>query len=169
MIRVVATVVIERALEDVFDYVKEPNNQLHWQPGLHEVRHREGTSIGGSVTEVRKVLGRRVEHTLEIVEFEENVTIFSRGTASTHEGSMEHRLTFEELGPATTRLTLELGIDAGTALRAGEPILHRMLQRQSDSNLQHLKDLMEAHEDLHAAAARLPPHQPQVPRDRRAP
>ena len=159
MLKVVGSVTIHRSAKDVFAYVSEPENQSDWQPGLHEVSHKPGATRGtGSTTEVRKVMGRRVEHTMEIVDFQEDKKISHRGAASSHDGAMERHISLQEIGNGSTRVTLEMDIDTKGALKAAAPVLQRMVQREVDSDLLHLKDILEAHDDLHQGMKQLRKH-----------
>ncbi len=74
MIKVSHTVIIERPLEQVFDYVSDPTKLLEWQPGLIRVEH-SGTRAEGTLKETYKWFGRRVEHVMEIVDHEPNARL----------------------------------------------------------------------------------------------
>jgi carbon monoxide dehydrogenase subunit G len=144
-IKATGSVVIDRPIDEVYDYVADPHNQHNWQPNLQEVRVN-----GTTVTEVRKQLGRRVEHAIEMVDNQRNKKISHRGDATSHEGAMERHVTFEEAGGGT-RVSMELDVDMRGKLGPAAQIAQRALQRDINGNLEHLKDLLEA-EDSHRQA-----------------
>lgn len=142
MFKVSASVAIHRPIGEVFAYVADPHNQHAWQLGLHEV-----TVDGNSQSEVRKIMGRRVEHKLEKVEHSENKKISHRGKGHGHESELSRTIGFADNGKSTT-VTMDLEVDTKGMLKAGEPVMIRMLEREVRSDLEHLRDILEAHEDL---------------------
>src|SRR5213082_1940236 len=86
MIRSKHSIHIDRPVHEVFEYLKDHENRIYWQGNLTEAEH-EKLAKGTRVTEVRNVLGRRVEIAGEITEFED-----------------DKRLTFVGKGPAVKRL-----------------------------------------------------------------
>jgi len=158
MLRMKGSVEIGRPIEDVFAFVANPENFHRWQMGLHHVTYRPNDTGHGALTEVRKVMGRQVAHTLEISEQVDREKMVHRGPATTHSGEMERRIFFDELGRDRTRVAIELDIDTRGGLKSGRPIMERMVQRELDADLLHLKDILEAHHDLHDAMATLPRH-----------
>ncbi len=153
MFNVSASVAIDRPIEDVFAYVSDPHKQQNWQPGLYEVKPE-----GELHTEVRKIMGRRVAHLMKRTEYVPNQTIVYMGTGWGHESLITTRITFFHTGKSTA-VTLELDVDTKGMLKSGEPVIERLLQREIKSDLELLKDLLEAHEDLHTAMeSKFPKH-----------
>jgi len=104
---------------------------------------------GGVHSEVRKVMGRRVEHHLELTDQVVNERITHKGKGNGHESEYTRHLTFAGEGDSTT-VTMEMDLDTKGILKAGEPVLERILHREVRSALEQLKDLLEAHTDLHS-------------------
>jgi uncharacterized membrane protein len=152
MIKIRSSVTIHRPVADVYSYVAEPEKHPHWQAGLVEVSHTADRKL----TEVRKVMGRRIEHTLDLVEEVENTRIHHRGGGAGH--TLERKWHFEDIDGKSTLVSLEVDNDTGGILGLGKPAFERMMKREIDNNLHNLKDLLEAHEHLHSAAAKLPAH-----------
>ncbi|MEP7104894.1 MAG: SRPBCC family protein [Chloroflexota bacterium] len=140
-IKAKGSVTIDRPISEVFAYVEDPHNQHNWQPNLQEVR-----VSGQSITEVRKQLGRRVEHQIEVVDRQENKKLSHRGAASSHEGAMERHMTFEEADSGKTKVSLEVDVDMRGKLGPAAQMAQRAIQRDITGNLEHLKDLLEADE-----------------------
>ena len=68
MIKSRHSVHINRPVHEVFEYLCDHENRIYWQGNLTEHEH-ERTQKGSKITEVRNVLGRRVEIQGEITEF----------------------------------------------------------------------------------------------------
>ena len=152
MIKIRSSVTIHKPVAEVYSYVAEPEKHPHWQAGLVEVTH----SPTRQVTEVRKVMGRRIEHTLDLVEDVPNARIHHRGAGAGH--TIERKWHFEDVDGKSTLVTLELDNDTKGVLGLGKPAFERMMKREIDTNLHNLKDLLEAHDHLHEAAQKLPAH-----------
>jgi carbon monoxide dehydrogenase subunit G len=144
LIRVSTSTTIERPVAEVFAYVADHRNQHMWQPGLHEVK------VDGDIhSEVRKVMGRRVEHRLELTDHVVNERITHKGKGQGHESEYTRHFLFSGDGKST-KVTMEMDLDTKGILKAGEPVLERILHREITSALEHLKDILEAHSDLGA-------------------
>lgn len=152
MLKASGSVDIHRSVEDVFRYVEDPQRQHEWQPGLHQVKV-DGTKM----TEVRKTMGRRIEHDVELSDRQENKKLSHKGDATSHDGTYERHMTFEDMG-GKTRVNLELMIDTKGVLGSARPVVERMVQREVQNDLEHLKDLLEAHSDLYTAIEKLEKH-----------
>lgn len=161
MIRIRSSVTIQRPVAEVFDWVHNPELHTHWQLGLVEVAHYPAER---RLVEVRRLLGRRVEHVMEIVEHEQNRRIRHRGGADTH--NIDRVYTFED-SYGGTLLTIEVDMSSVGVFAMAVPTLERMLKRQIDGSLQHLKDMLEADPELDEMARKLPMHDP--PRELKKP
>ena len=152
MIKIRSSVRIQRPVEDVFDWVANPERHSHWQLGLVEVAHQPAER---RLVEVRRLLGRRIEHVMEIVEHEPNRRIRHKGGAETHD--VDRTYTFEEAYEGCL-LTIEVDMTSVGVFAMATPTLERMLKRQIDASLEHLKDMLEAHPQLDEMAQNLPLH-----------
>lgn len=97
--------------------------------------------VGTTISAVAKPLGRRVENTLKVTDYERN----KKFTIKSISGPMETKdqFTFEpvEGGTKVTRVT---EAEMGGFFRMAEPVVVRMLNRQFETNFSNLKDLVEA-------------------------
>ena len=143
MLKATGNVEINRSVGDVFKYAEDPQTQHEWQPGLHQVK-----VSGNRTTEVRKTMGRHVEHDVELSDRQENKKLSHKGDAKSHDGSFERHMTFEDMGGNKTKVTMDLMVDTKGALGAAKPIVERMVQREVRNDLEQLKDMLEAHGDL---------------------
>ena len=68
MTKVEQSIVINQPIEKVFAYVTDPRNNPKWQPDILDSRVSpdEPTHVGTRVTDVRNLLGRKLELTTEV-------------------------------------------------------------------------------------------------------
>ncbi|HLQ61272.1 MAG TPA: SRPBCC family protein [Candidatus Acidoferrales bacterium] len=165
MIHIHAEVDIDRPVEEVFAYFQDPDNRLQWQTWLVQHEH-EPLDIGANVSEVRNVLGKRVELRGEIVEFEKDRLIGFRGRGPLV-NSVGYQQRFERLGAARTRVFAEVSFEPNQSLAVARQLIESIVTREVENSMQHLKDILE-HQDqashLHAALPRHHHHAaPMVP------
>ena len=142
MIKVNLSVVIRRSVEDVFAYSNDISHWAEWNPGLIEVSAPEGPLQAGSrIREVFKFLGRRIESTFEVVEYEPNRQVTFRTVAGPI--PMTGTQTYEALD-GSTKLTVSGEGEAGGFFKLAEPVVAQMTRRQFQTGLHNLKDLLEA-------------------------
>ncbi len=156
MISFASSTVIERPAGEIFDFVAHPEKHVNWQHGLIEVDSQGQTGVGTKLREVRKFMGRRLEFEGYIVEFEKDKAY--RVKEESPQFSIDQRTTLEPV-KGGTRLTVEIEIDTRGTFKAAKAIAERMIKREVEANLATLKDVLEAHRDLHEAVSRLGPPQ----------
>ncbi len=144
MAKVEIGIVINRPVEEVFAFLSNPENNPKWNSVSSEVKITSAGPIGVGTTyrAVIKALGRRIEGENEFTEYEPN----RKFTFKSKSGPvpLESRWTFERV-EGGTRVT-ETGVaELGGFFKLAEPLLVRMIKRQSEADLANLKDLMEAH------------------------
>ena len=141
MIRIQASVTINRPLEEVFRFMTNHQNALQWQSGLLEARvTNDVVGVGKTWVDVVQFLGRRIEIASELTEFEPLRTVGFKSTSGPI--PLEGRYAFEPDG-AGTKVTFTLQGEAGGFFKLAEPIVARSTQRQWETNLANLKDLLE--------------------------
>ena len=101
MTKVEKSIVVNQPIEKVFAYITNPRNNPKWQPDIldSQVSPDEPTHVGTRVTDVRTLLGRRLELTTEVVEFEPNRLLHVKSTS----GPIPFRgyITFEPVNGGT--------------------------------------------------------------------
>jgi hypothetical protein len=90
---------------------------------------------------VAQFLGRRIETSHEVTEYEPNKKLSTKTTSGPL--PMEVSYTLEPVAEGTM-VILEGNVDAGGFFKMAEPIVARMLKRQTKSDAANLKDLLEA-------------------------
>ncbi|TLF78397.1 SRPBCC family protein [Nocardia cyriacigeorgica] len=142
MIEVSDSVLIDRPVDVVFDYVADQTNAPAWQDGLVEVRRTTDGPIGVGTRHlaVRSFLGRRLELTNEYVRFEPNREVAF--TAATGPSRMEVSYRTEpEAGG--TRLSCDMRMEQKGLFALADPLVARSLRKDFASNFANLKALLE--------------------------
>jgi uncharacterized membrane protein len=141
-----ASVEIERAVEQVFDYVTDLHNLPEWAGSVIEVRDvQRATSDrlceGDRFTAVAKFLGRQFEMPCEVTEYLANRQFSFRSTG----GPVPQTFTYLfEPTLEGTHLTQSVEAEPGTFFRLAGPLFEAAGRRQINNDLQTLKDLLEA-------------------------
>jgi hypothetical protein len=141
---VTTDVVIGRDPADVAAYAGDPSNAPEWYANIDEVRWETEPPlrVGSRLTFVARFLGRHLEYTYEIVEFEPG----SRMVMSTARGPfpMETTYVWEPAGDGATRMTLRnRGEPAGFSRVAGA-VMAPAMRRANREDLAALKRILEA-------------------------
>ncbi len=141
--RVEESVEIDRPPEEVYEYVANPENLPEWTGTVIETRKdTPGPLLEGSTfTSVAKFLGRRIESPFE-------VTAHQSSRLHSHKSMggplpTEWTLTFEEVAGGTRYTQVAEGEPGGFFGLVG-PLLERVGRRQLRTDLENLKDLLEA-------------------------
>ena len=137
------SVVIERPLEEVWDYVIDPANDPVWQGMVIEARSSAGEPmrVGTRIDEVVQFLGRKFDVTLEVTEHEPMKRSAIR--ASKAPVPMTGSYEFEPVDGGT-RFTLQGETDAHGLFKLAEPAFARIARREWQTNLEQLKDVLES-------------------------
>jgi len=144
MIRVENSTQIDRPVEEVFAYVVDDLGRLpEWIDILAEsVPSETPTKVGTRVTNRVRLLGRRFENTLEVVEHEPNRRLVFKTDAPF---AVMATFVFEPVDGGTSFATvLEAQPNASAFFKLGEPILTRVGKRRFKGHLRRLKKRLEA-------------------------
>jgi uncharacterized protein YndB with AHSA1/START domain len=143
MIRAEKSVVIERSVEDVFAYVGDQTNAVHWQAGLVEVRRLtdDPPGVGTKYTIVRRFMGRKMAADNEYVAFEPGRRIAFRTTSGPM--PLEASYLVEPVAEGA-RLTSTIEMQASGFISLAEPLIAASLRREMDAAFVALKKLLEA-------------------------
>jgi uncharacterized protein YndB with AHSA1/START domain len=142
MVTVEDTIVVERPIEEVFAYFTDPARIPEWQSSALEA-HLDGEGpmrAGSTVREKRKFLGRRMESTMEVLEYEPPRRFKIK--ASSGPVPFEVTNTLSAAGGAT-RIDAVLEGEPGGFFRLAEPLVARAVARELRNNLETLKDVLE--------------------------
>jgi uncharacterized membrane protein len=136
------SVVINQPAEQVFDFVTDIEKLPQWMSELIEAKQTSEGPVGVGTTAhaVASPVGRRVETTQEITEYEPNRKFVIKSTSGAVESKDEYIFDSVPGGTKVTRLT---EAELGGFFRMAEPLVARMLNRQFETNFSNLKDLLE--------------------------
>jgi uncharacterized membrane protein len=135
-------VTIGRSPADVFAYLSDLDNLPEWQGSVVEVRRDDDGPLraGGRFTEVRRLAGRRLESTVEVVTLDADRELTLRAIAGPAPGTVRHVL--EEDGDGT-RLRIVGELEGGGLRGLAGPLLERAARREVENDLRRLKRLLE--------------------------
>jgi uncharacterized membrane protein len=143
MIKVENSVIINRPIGEVFEFVSNIENLPQWAgPVLEAKQTSDGAvGVGATQTQVAQFLGRKIETSQEVTEYEPNKKFSTKTTSGPLPMEIHYIL---EPAAEGTKVTLEGNVDAGGFFKVAEPLVARMLKRQTESDAANLKDLLEA-------------------------
>jgi uncharacterized protein YndB with AHSA1/START domain len=146
MLRIEISVMINRPVHEVWDFITDLRNSPRWTRSGSEVRQTsEGAlGVGATLESRRRVLGRFEikSQTILVTEYEPNRAFSYTAKIPLLRGGGA-RLTFEPAEEGT-RLTRSTEVELGRALRWLQPILARVLRSAQETELANLKRLIEA-------------------------
>jgi hypothetical protein len=118
-------------------------NMTQWSGELVDVKKTSKGPVGVGTTfiGVVKLLGRKMENTHEITRYEPNSRLAFKITSGPAQGEAEFAFGSAADG---TKVSIAFDADMGGFFRVAEPIVARATQRQWETNLANLKDLLEA-------------------------
>jgi uncharacterized protein YndB with AHSA1/START domain len=142
--RVEESVQINRPPREVFDYVANPENLPEWAGSSLEIQKDAPGPLGQGdrFMSVSKFLGKHIEMPFEITAYETGRLYSHRSTGGPF--ATEWTLSFEERAVGGTRLTQVAEGEPGGFFKLAEPLLERLIRRQFRTDLENLKDLLEA-------------------------
>jgi Polyketide cyclase / dehydrase and lipid transport len=142
MSKIERSIVIDRPVNEVWEFVQDTTKDAMWQTTLVESQLlTEGPRrVGTQVQEVRRFLGVRIPMTLELTEFEPERK--SSLKAVTGGIPLSGSYLLEPLDDGT-KLTVTGQLEAHRLFKLAEPVFARMTIRELEASLGHLKDLLE--------------------------
>jgi uncharacterized membrane protein len=145
MTKIERSIVIDRPVDEVFAFTHDLANNALWQTTMVEIEPLfDGPlRVGSQWREVRRFLGKRIETVLELTEYEPNTRSAVRMVSGPVPLSGSYRYEPVDGG---TRFTITGELDAHGFFKLAEPVFARITGRELESNLGHLKDLLEAGE-----------------------
>ena len=146
MAKIEESVVIRQPVEEVFRYVTKYERHPEWRSETLEARGTSDgpTEVGSTGWEVSQFLGRRIEATSVITQFEPNNKLMCETTSEPFTIKGGHTV---EPVDGETRYTFVAEGEPGGFFKLAEPILTRIGTRHVSTNLRNLKDLLEAGAD----------------------
>ncbi len=139
---VISETVIDRPIEEVFDFMSKLENVPLWLDGCKKVWVLEGDpeAVGGKVAHLDEFMGREFEAHFDVVEWEPNRRMVFEAVSGPFRGTSEELL--EEDGGATL-VTIRVKGDPSGFLKVLSFGAKRMAQQQIDRSLANLKGILE--------------------------
>jgi len=143
MARAEASIVINRPVKEVGDYLDNTANSMEWESGvLESERTSEGpTQVGSTYRGVTTFLGRRLEWTSEVIEFERYRRIKSKAMVASI--PLEETQILEPVEGGTKFTFIREGEPRGF-FRLADALVVRLMQRDMEGDVARLKDILEA-------------------------
>ncbi len=137
------SVLIDRPVADVYNFVSNPLNLPLWQSMLVEIKISTPgpVRIGSKFNTKGEMMGRKLDGLLEVTELEPNTKFGYTGNA----GPMQvHGLiTFRPAGTGV-RVGLKAHGEPGGVFKLAEGLLSNQIKTQMEANLDRLKSVMES-------------------------
>jgi hypothetical protein len=134
---------IYRSLKQVFSFVTTPENDFQWQYGtLASTQLSKGEmGIGTLFRSMGHFMGRRVESTYEVTEFEPNKKF---GFKSLSGPMHSHTLYTFEVIEGSTRINISSQASPRDLFKTADIIVEKKVKKQYKENLAMLKGVLEA-------------------------
>ncbi len=144
MARSEASVVINRPLKEVGDYLDDPKNWPEWQGMMLEAELTKETPdvVGSTSRGVSHFLGQRMEWTAETTAYERYKIASMR--IVTGPQTIDQTTTLEEVDGGTKVTIVAEAEPAPGMFRLAGPVVVRLYGRELQRNLDLLKEILEA-------------------------
>jgi len=143
MIRIESKVVINRPIDEVFEFVSDVENIRLWQSSIIEGRQTSSgpLGVGTTIITISRYLGLRIESEWEVIEYEPNKKYVAKSLSG--RGQTKGSWSFESVANGTrVDLVAEMGLSG--LFRIAEPLLKIIGQRETEKEFAALKELLEA-------------------------
>jgi hypothetical protein len=142
MINLTSSALIYRPVKQVFDFISTPENDFQWQYGtLASDQISEGaTRVGSFFRSIGHLMGRRVQGTFEVTEYEPNAKY---GFKSLSGPLQSHTSYAFEIDKGCTKINISTQAIAVNAIQLNEGVLEKKMKKQLKENLALLKDILE--------------------------
>ena len=142
MIQINVSTIIFSPIQQVFDFVSQPENDFQWQYGtLETTKLSEGANNSGTFFQsTGHLLGRRNVSTFEIAEYEPSTRYKIKSLSGPLQSHTSY--TFETVNNAT-KIKVSMLASVVDVHQINENLLEKSLIRQLKENLALLKNLLE--------------------------
>lgn len=142
---VTESIYIARPPQAVHEFMIDPENATLWQSNLIEYEQLTEGPVGKGTKNrgITRVAGKKVEWETEIAEYEAGASALIRSTKAPMEFTIHQ--SYQATGDGTTMTWhQEVGSLGGFFGKLGDALVTRMYHRDVKSNLEKLKELLEA-------------------------
>jgi uncharacterized membrane protein len=142
MIHLEMSTMIYKPIQQVFDYISTPENDVQWQYGtLATVKlHKDVDKIGTFFRSIGHLMGHRVQSTFEVIQYEPHSEYgFKSLSGPLH---LQTSYTFKT-ADGGTRITISTRTHVVNFFQMDERLLGSKIKKQLKENLTVLKSLLE--------------------------
>jgi uncharacterized membrane protein len=142
MIHLEMSTMIYKPIEQVFNYVSTPENDVQWQYGtLATARLYKGINkIGTFFRSIGHLMGHRIQSTFEVIEYQPN----SKYRFKSLSGPLHSQTSYAfEAANGGTRITISTHAHVVNFFKMDERLLGSKIKKQLKENLTNLKRLLE--------------------------
>ena len=141
MMKFEISVHVNRPVAEVFQYLNDPTKMPEWNATIEEATPSETPiKVGTHIRTRGRILGRKIEGTVEVVEYEPNKRVVQK---SDEPFSWKAINTFQA-DNGGTRLVSACEGESHGFLKLSEPILARIVKKQLQAQFETAKELLEA-------------------------
>lgn len=142
MINLISSALIDRPVQQVFDFVSTPENDFHWQAGtLATARLPQGSGIVQTLfRRIGHLMGRRNLGTFEIVEFEPDKKYGFKSLSGPVRSSTSYTL---ENVNGRTRIDISIQASVPHFFHITEKLLWKTMKIQLEEDVMRLKTILE--------------------------
>jgi len=142
MISININTLILRPVWEVFEFIAAPENNSQWQYGsMESVQISDGgMRIGTLFSSFGHFMGRRIQSTFEVTEFESNKNYGFKTLSGPVQLQASYKFETVDRG---TNLVVSTQVSPGGFFKLIDPIVARVAKKQFKENLAKLKDLLE--------------------------
>ena len=141
MVKIEISVHVNRPVAEVFRYLNDPTKMPEWNSTIEEATPSETpVKVGTRIRTRGRMLGRKIEATAEVVEYEPNERVVLK---SDDPFSWTAINTFQAENGGTRLVSATEG-EPGGFLKLGEPIVARIAKKQLQAQFETAKELLEA-------------------------
>ncbi len=141
MVKVEISLHINRPVAEVFNYLNDPAKMPEWNSTMEDVTPSESPlKVGTRIRTRVRMLGRKIEGTVEVVEHEPNKRFVLKGDQPF---PLKAIYTFQAENGGT-RLVSAAEAELGGFFKLSEPILARIVKKQLQAQFETAKELLEA-------------------------
>lgn len=139
------TILIKSGRDDVFAFATDPANVPLYSSNLVEFEQTSDGAVGKGTTYrgVTKVAGKSIDWTSEVVEFDQGRLWVNRSVESPMEWEIQVKYE-DDAGDTLVHWRQEIGSLGGFFGKLADPLVTRMYSKDVKSNLEKLKELLEA-------------------------
>jgi uncharacterized protein YndB with AHSA1/START domain len=145
MINLNISMLIDKPIAQIFDFISTPENDFQWQYGTLSSNRlsQEFVNIGAFFRSIGHLMGRRSISTFQVTEFEENKKYGFKSLS----GPLNSHTTYTfEVDNHGTKVNVSTQVNAINLIEIKESTLEKKMKRQLNENFALLKQVLEANE-----------------------